>query len=238
LHLIFKGLDYHGNGHLTRQDIEYVKVIAPLFQPMARLAPSISELSAWVHNDLGSIQALLDGLGLREGHSEQALSPNELAMRLTELGYKGSVQEVTRSIARSNGGGPGYGIYAEDLVKLIIGQKPNASHQQGYKTKVADRLDGGVKQQRGMKKQQQNAPMPPWDSAIATTSTTKQKAIGNKAAGMSGEQGLRSMPTRIKNGGDPEWNTQSRSTANLLTEANIVKAKVDHVRIRPGELQD
>jgi len=122
LPLVFKGLDAGGNGHLTRDDFEYVKVMAPLFQPMARCAPAISELSAWVYDEFGSIQAFLEHLGLQLNDKEGTLGPCELAEGLQDLGFPGDALEVTRSVTRA-GGGPGYLISAEDLVKILIGQK-------------------------------------------------------------------------------------------------------------------
>jgi len=121
LRLLFKGLDLHGQGHLTRENFEYVRVLAPLFQPMVRLAPSITELSAWVHNDLGGPRAFIDCLGLELGKNS-TLSLCDLADRLERLGFVGDAQEAARSVARC-GGAAGYHISAEQLMNLLSGHR-------------------------------------------------------------------------------------------------------------------
>jgi hypothetical protein len=149
LSLVFKGLDLRGQGHLSRQDFEYVRTMSRVFQQMGRSAPSITALSAWVQAEFGGASAFLDRLGLGKAalaEGDLGLVPSDLAARLKALGFQSDALSAAVAIARS-AGGTGTHVSGELLTKVLAGQRvirSASSGALGRRPLVQARSGGGV----------------------------------------------------------------------------------------------
>merc|ERR1711957_115705 len=119
--IIFKGLDSSGLGRMRKEDLEYIRKLIPKSRSFAQAAHSqgpVPELSMWAKAIGEDPEELLASMGIPDSQVE--ITVNDLAARLTAVGFDGDALQVSTRAARSSGGAR---VSVKLLLKYLAGER-------------------------------------------------------------------------------------------------------------------